>query len=83
MLGRFRMTVDDCIREYETLGGEVFGHPRLFHQASLPTFWTGRAKYKEEKIERTLKKVIGRRHERRDESSSEPAFKTGDGMTRA
>lgn len=28
MLGRLRMTVDDCIKEYETLGEAVFGNPR-------------------------------------------------------
>ena len=28
MLSRFRMTVDDCIKEYETLGAKVFGKPR-------------------------------------------------------
>jgi hypothetical protein len=28
MLSRFRMTVNDCIDEYKTLGGQVFAHPR-------------------------------------------------------
>lgn len=28
MLSRFRMSVDDCMKEYETLGQEVFGNPR-------------------------------------------------------
>ena len=28
MLSRFRMTVDDCITEYKTLGAKVFGNPR-------------------------------------------------------
>lgn len=28
MLSRFRMTVDDCIEEYKTLGERIFGHPR-------------------------------------------------------
>ena len=26
MLGRLRMTVDDCIQEYEQLAGDIFGH---------------------------------------------------------
>ncbi|KAI4129438.1 MAG: hypothetical protein LQ338_002219 [Usnochroma carphineum] len=28
MLSRLRMTVDDCIKEYETLGQKIFGNPR-------------------------------------------------------
>ncbi|KAL8756030.1 MAG: hypothetical protein Q9184_004630 [Pyrenodesmia sp. 2 TL-2023] len=28
MLSRLRMTVDDCITEYKTLGQKIFGHPR-------------------------------------------------------
>ena len=28
MLSRFRMSVDDCIKEYKTLGARVFGNPR-------------------------------------------------------
>ena len=28
MLSRFRMTVDECIKEYKTLGAKVFGNPR-------------------------------------------------------
>lgn len=28
MLSRLRMTVDECIDEYKTLGNKVFGHPR-------------------------------------------------------
>ncbi|KAF8537718.1 hypothetical protein BDD12DRAFT_717299, partial [Trichophaea hybrida] len=28
MLGRLRMSVDDCLTEYNTLGSQVFGKPR-------------------------------------------------------
>ena len=28
MLFRFRMTVEECIQEYKTLGAKVFGNPR-------------------------------------------------------
>lgn len=45
MLSRFRMTVDDCIEEYKTLGERIFGHPRplakgaiLWHKFSAKTF---------------------------------------------
>lgn len=28
MLSRLRMSVDECIEEYEALGEKIFGHPR-------------------------------------------------------
>ena len=37
MLSRLRMTVDECIDEYKTLGDKVFGHPRMF--SSGGTLW--------------------------------------------
>lgn len=36
MLSRFRMTVDDCIEEYKTLGKEIFGHPRRMARGGFP-----------------------------------------------
>jgi hypothetical protein len=35
MISRFRMTVDECLQEYRTLGSDVFGKPRLFTLKSL------------------------------------------------
>ena len=35
MLSRFRMTVDDCIKEYKTLGAKVFGHPRPLAKGAI------------------------------------------------
>lgn len=35
MLSRFRMTVDDCIKEYQTLGAKVFGHPRPLAKGAI------------------------------------------------
>jgi hypothetical protein len=48
------MTVDDCILEYENLVGRVFGHPRLFHQTSIPTFWLKRPKYDAANLEAVI-----------------------------
>ena len=31
MLGRMRMSIDDCINEYQKLGSIVFGNPRGRH----------------------------------------------------
>ena len=61
MLGRFRMTIPDCIFEYQTLAQEVFGKPRLI---STLRFGLGvRAKYKAERLEKVLKDVSNRRNE--------------------
>lgn len=64
MLGRFRMTVPDCLREYETLGNTVFGHPRFF---SLHRFKVGsRPKYKAARLEDAVRDVTKRRSEFRN-----------------
>ena len=57
MLQRFRMTVDECIQEYKTLGGEVFGHPRP------PVINRLRPKFDERRLERIIKDVCKRRGE--------------------
>ena len=36
MLSRFRMTVDDCIEEYKTLGKKIFGRPRRIARGGFP-----------------------------------------------
>ena len=35
MLSRLRMTVDECIDEYKTLGDKVFGHPRIVSSGGI------------------------------------------------
>ena len=57
MLQRFRMTVDDCIEEYKTLGGEVFGRPRP------PVVNKLRPKFDEKILEKAIKDVCERRGE--------------------
>ena len=58
MLGRLRMNIDDCIREYETLGAKVFGHSRWFHLRS-PLFWP-RDKYNHKVLQETVRDVVKR-----------------------
>lgn len=62
MLGRFRMTVPDCIDEYKKLGGSVFGKPRFFTELRFP-FLTSRKKYDAEKLQRVFKEVTTRRNQ--------------------
>ena len=61
MLGRLRMSIDDCIEEYETLGGKVFGRSRWFHLRSIPPFWLPREKYNHETLESVIQSLIERR----------------------
>lgn len=61
MLGRFRMTVPDCLSEYRTLGQEVFGKPRMI---STLKFGLGvRHKYKASRLEKVFEDVAKRRNE--------------------
>ena len=59
MLGRLRMCVDDCIAEYETLGGAVFGKPRWCHLRSA--LWLPREKYNYKKLEAVIQDLVDRR----------------------
>ena len=53
------MNIDDCIREYESLGAKVFGHSRMFHLRS-PLWWR-RDKYNHKTLEDVVKDVVKRR----------------------
>lgn len=48
MLGRLRMKIDDCLKEYEKFGKDVFGKRRFYR-------WN---QYDHRILERVLKKVI-------------------------
>ena|SRR2546421_7575428 len=50
MLGRLRMTVIQCMREYKRIGTKVFGHRRLLHYY----------RYSHKKLEAAFKDVIER-----------------------
>ncbi|KAH0537476.1 hypothetical protein FGG08_005739 [Glutinoglossum americanum] len=59
MLSRLRMNIDDCIEEYEMLGGEVFGHPRIASiRGPIPAF---RDKYDGAQVKRVVERVVSRR----------------------
>lgn len=74
MLGRFRMTVPDCLHEYQSLGGEIFGNPRFFTQIR---FGLGhRTKYNGGKLKRVFEEVTARRSEQTDSRITFP-FKRG------
>ena len=56
MLGRLRMNIDDCVSDYEKLGGKVFGRSRWFHLRS--PFWFPRDKYNHRNVENAVKHVV-------------------------
>jgi hypothetical protein len=58
------MTVEDCIEEYENLGGNIFGKPRHFHELIKPLFWINRTKYDARKFVKVIQDVTERRGKR-------------------
>jgi hypothetical protein len=59
MLGRFRMSIPDCLDEYEKMGNVVFGNPRIFCQRNIGI--VSRAKYSAKAMEKAIKDVSERR----------------------
>jgi len=55
MLSRLRMTVDDCLQEYEALGGKIFGHPRPFSIKGV--LWH---KFNHRRLKKAVKQVTSR-----------------------
>ena len=60
MIGRLRMSIDDCIRDYETFGAKVFGRSRWFSIRLSPFFWI-RGKYNEKHLEDAVRSVVQKR----------------------
>jgi hypothetical protein len=60
MLSRLRMTVDDCLTEYETFGETIFSHPRWWSvRGPLPA---PRDKYNAQRIIDAVNDVVSRRN---------------------
>lgn len=55
MISRFRMTVDDCLQEYRTLGSDVFGKPRILTMKSV--LWN---KFNEKRLHKAIEDVTFR-----------------------
>ena len=77
MLSRLRMTVADCMQQYETLGDRVFGRPRRFHIRRPP--WIPKEKYNHKHLEEVMKDVV----KSRDPSgTSQAKFTSNEDMCR-
>jgi len=57
MLGRLRMSVDECITSYANLAEGVFGKPRLASYRFSPFFWFC-AKYSGDRLRNVVKEVV-------------------------
>lgn len=80
MLGRFRMTVPDCIQEYKNLGEKVFGKPRTF--CTLRFGIIPRERYKAARLEEVFRDVAARREEMQSELQRRITFPSGRGMSK-
>jgi hypothetical protein len=75
MLGRFRMTVHDVLVEYENIGRNIFGRPRLTVGISMQNSLLGRTtKYSAKALEKAFKDFSDRRSERSESGSMNAVF---------
>lgn len=74
MLSRLRMSVDECIEEYKSLGQRVFGHPRPLSLKGL--IWH---KYNHKVLEEVVRSVTARYKE---ESEFEVGFPSAEELCR-
>ena len=65
MLGRLRMTVPDCIAEYQNLASTIFGKPRLVCALRVGVLPVN--KYNTERLEKVFREVQQRRSEQQQE----------------
>ena len=73
MLGRLRMTVPDCLAEYDMLGEQVFGNPRTVTELNFAL--TTRTKYNADKLKQIYQDVTERRAEKTTKKAA-PTFET-------
>ena len=58
MLGRLRMTVNECMEAYVTLLDEVWSHPRKIYFLKLRQTFLSREKYEPKRMSDSLKKTV-------------------------
>lgn len=62
MLGRLRMTVPDCLTEFENIADRVYSKPRFFHRLNLGVI--DRSKYNGADLKELFEDVTRRRSEK-------------------
>lgn len=83
MLVILRMSVDDCLEEYEDISGQVFGHPRPVHQAGNLGVFFEMNKYSTSNLEYAIKSLLRRRGELANDHDDAMQFRTPKGLCRA
>lgn len=83
MLAILRMSVEDCLTEYENLVGHVLGHPRLVNQSRGLGVSFARNKYSTTSVEIAIQEVIRRRGEGVYHQEDEMPFGTANGACKA
>jgi Patatin-like phospholipase len=64
MLGRLRMSVEECIDQYEKLASKIFGKPRHFHARAGFFFWD-RPKFNTQSYRDIIRKVVQTNRDKR------------------
>ncbi len=77
------MPVEDCLGEYRDLAGNVFGHPRLIHQAGRLGVVSSTNKYSTTNLEDTIRNVMRRRGETAHNQDEAMLFSIPKGLCRA
>lgn len=77
------MSVDDCLHEYRTLAGQVFGSPRPIHHAGELGVFVHRNKYATTNLENAIKDVLRRRGETAHDHDDAMQFRIPKGLCRA
>jgi hypothetical protein len=77
------MSVDDCLLEYRTLAGQVFGNPRPIHHAGELGVFVQRNKYATTNLENAIKDVLRRRGEEGHDHDDAMQFRIPKGLCRA
>lgn len=57
MLGRLRMSVSECLMQYETFGAKIFGKPRWLHARTGFILWD-RPKYSSSAFRAAIGEVV-------------------------
>ena len=65
MLSRLRMSVDECLKEYECLGDKIFGHPRPMPNKGI--LWH---KFDHKRLEEAIREVTSKYGGRTDDFES-------------
>ena len=77
MLSRLRMTVEECISEYRSLGEQIFGHPRPLNIGGFP--WP---KFNQKVLKSVIQDVTARYDDKKSEFKHDVTFPSNEDFCR-